>query len=257
MKKKYWILIIALVIALAAAVAVGILLTGGEPEPEGFGVTEPSEGGVPAETGDYKVTFYANDGSVLKIDYVDEGESATPPKQPQMLYGAVFCAWDTDFTEVKGDLEIRPVCEEVKDKTNVLAVEGVYGTTGGTVVVPVRLCGQVCVSGLDMTVSYDPEALELLSVTEDGGVVYNGEKPGKVRLNFASGENAEADVDLCYLEFAVKAQPGALPVTLEVHNIYAFREKLESNVDTMYKPEHTVINGTVFALQGGTVIEES
>ena len=256
MKKKLWILILAAVVLVAAAVLGAMLLLGGDsdkPEQPGQSTagtdTQPADGAT--NPGDYKVTFYANDGSILKIDYVDEGESATPPKQPQMVYGAVFCSWDKDFTQVTGDLEVRPIWEDVSEKANVLAVEGAYGTADGTVVVPVRLCGQVCVAGLDMTIRYDPEALELRSVTEDGGVLYNDQKPGTIRLNYVSGENTEADVDLCYLEFAIKSQPGEQPITLEIHDIYAFQEKMESNVDTMYKPACTVINSKVFVTQGG------
>lgn len=262
MKKKWWILILA-IIAAAALVTVGIILLPdwNAPDSEQPGQSATGEEESPTEgvtrPGDNKVTFYANDGSVLKIDYVDDGEAATPPKQPQMLYGGVFCSWDTEFTQVQNDLQIRPVWEDVREKVNVLAVEGAYGFSGGTVMVPVRLCGQVCVAGLDMTVTYDPEALELLSVTEDGAVIYNDQKPGTIRLNYVSGENTEADVDLCFLEFAIKSQPGEQPITLEIHDIYAFQEKMESNVDTMYRPECTVMNGTVYIMQGGMIIEES
>lgn len=194
----------------------------------------------------YTVSFYSNDGTVLKIDSVNENTSATPPVAPLMTYGTVFKSWDTDFSKVTKDLEVHPVCEEIKGKPNVLAVQGRYAKKDGTVVVPIQLCGNVCVSGLDITVRYDKELLKLKAVTEDKGVIYNDATPGIIKMNYVSAQNTVADVDICNLQFYVNATEGEIPVTIEIAGIYAFED--QDKTDTLFIPESTVIDGKVFVI---------
>ena len=159
----------------------------------------------------------------------------------------VFESWDKDFSEVTKDLEIHPVCEEIKGKPNVLAVQSRYSQQDGTVVVPIQLCGDVCVSGLDVTVRYDKELLSLKAVTEDKGVVFNDATPGIVKLNYVSTQNTVADVDLCYLQFYVNAAESEIPITIEINAIYAFED--ENKTDALNIPESTVIDGKVFVVR--------
>ena len=116
---------------------------------------------------------------------------------------------------------------------------------------PIRLCGDVCVSAFDLTISYDSNALELVSVTEDGAVLYNDEVPGKIRLNYVSTDNTVADVDICFLEFSVKAPSGQIPVNLEMQSIYTYKDSLESENDDLYVPEYSTLNGTIYVLPKG------
>lgn len=201
---------------------------------------------VPDETATYTVTFYSNDGTMLKIDSVKENSFATPPVAPTMTYGVVFKSWDTVFSKVTKDLEIHPVCEEIKGKPNVLAVQSRYSQKGGMVVVPIQLCGDVCVSGLDITVRYDKELLNLKAVTEDKGVIFNDATPGIIKLNYVSTQNTVADVDLCYLQFYVNATEGEVPITIEINGIYAFGD--EGKTDVLFVPESTVIDGKVYVV---------
>lgn len=193
-------------------------------------------------------TFYSNDGCILKTDYVQNGGAAVPPEEPQMSYGMVFQSWDADFSKVTKDIEIHPVCENVTEKTNAFAVISAYGKIGDTVTVPVTLCGQVCVAGFDITITYDPELLELVSVAEDGAVIYNDEMLGKIRLNYVSVENTEADVEICRLQFRIKDGSGSIPVTMELHSIYACNGGLDSEDDSMYVPEAYLVGGNVHVI---------
>lgn len=211
--------------------------------------TEETEHQKPEEDGVYTVTFYSNDGTILKMESVDPHGSVTPPVEPQMAYGSVFVAWDSSFTDVTEDLEVRPLCAEFKGKTNVFTVSGAYGRVGETVVVPVRLCGDVCVSGFDITIRYDAEILKLKSVAEDSAVVYNDETPGVIRLNYVSAENTVADVDVCFLQFEVLGDADFVSVSVEINGIYAFNDSMESQNDSMYIPDVNVIDGKVFVIQ--------
>ena len=239
-----WLAIIIAVIVLVSCVALVFIVdfNKGKSSQETDKVTAVDSG----NTTKYTVTFYSNDGTVLKIDSISENSSATPPVAPSMTYGTVFKSWDTDFSKVTKDLEIHPVCEEIKDKPNVLAVQSRYAKKDGTVVVPIQLCGNVCVSGLDITVRYNKELLNLKTVTEDKGVIFNDATPGIIKLNYVSFQNTIADVDICNLQFYVNATEGAIPITIEIAGIYAFED--QEKTDTLFIPESTVIDGKVFVL---------
>lgn len=207
--------------------------------------TEPA----PTDGGErYTVTFYSDSGTVLKIDEAAENTAAQPPAEPQMTYGMIFREWDTDFTAVTEDLEVRPVCEEVGGRPNVFAVSGAYGSQGSTVMVPVVLCGDVCTAGFDATITYDSRMLELTSLTEDGAVVCNDETPGQLRLNYVSIENTTSDVDVVRLMFRVKAESGTVPVQVTVNEIYACDDTVDSENDSLSARESCVINGQVFVI---------
>lgn len=232
MKYQKWLLIL-----LVAVVVLSMASCKKEPQAENPGVD-----------GKLAATFYSNDGSILKTDYVQKGGTAVPPEEPQMSYGMIFQSWDTDFSKVTKDIEIRPVCENVTEKTNAFAVISAYGKVGDTVTVPVTLCGQVCVAGFDITITYDSEMLELISVAEDGAVLYNDEVPGKIRLNYVSVENTEADVDICRLQFRIKSGSGSIPVTMELHSIYACSNDMDTEDDSMYVPEAYLVGGNIHVI---------
>lgn len=56
----------------------------------------------------FTVNFYGLDGTtVIKTQNVQEGLSARAPATPEPLGDLCFDGWDTDFSEVKGDLEVH------------------------------------------------------------------------------------------------------------------------------------------------------
>lgn len=191
---------------------------------------------------EYKVSFYSDDGTVLKVDAVQKHQSATPPVQPEMSFGTVFVKWDKDFSDITSNVRIHPVTKSVKGESNVFALSGTYGQKGSEVYVPLQLCGDVLVSGFEVTVQYDSQSLELLSVFNvDGGVVYNDTEPGVIRLNYVSIENTTADVDICTFKFMVKAENGDIPISTSVINAYA------NDGDDMRKADYGTIDAAVFA----------
>ena len=194
------------------------------------------------------VTYFGDDGTILKYETLQKGEFTTPPSEPKMSYGKIFRNWDFDFSPVQTSTEINPVCISLPDQTNAFVIPGVYGKTGDTVMVPVLLCGNVCVAGFDITVSYDPEKLEIVSVDEDGAVVYNDETPGQVRINYVSVENTVTDVDVVRMMFCIKSEPGEVEIGITVNGIYACNSGVDSNDDSMYVPESYIQNGAVFVI---------
>lgn len=194
----------------------------------------------------YTVTFYSMDGTVLSSDTVQRGGIAVPPEIPLMPYGQLFLKWDADFSNVKSDLEIHPVCEEFLGKKNVLAVSGAYGCQGEDIRVPLILAGDVELIGLDAKVSFDPQKVELVAVVdEDGDVMYNETQSGEVHFNYVSSSNTTTDVDILTLRFRVLAESGEMPLNLQVES--AYRGIAE---DELEKTDVTCINSVVYMLAG-------
>lgn len=54
----------------------------------------------------YTVTFKDKDGNILKVEDVDEGESATAPVAPAVA-GHSFDGWDVDFDNVTEDIDVN------------------------------------------------------------------------------------------------------------------------------------------------------
>ena len=56
----------------------------------------------------FTVNFYGLDGTtIIRTQNVQEGLSARAPATPEPLGDLCFNGWDTDFSEVKGDLEVK------------------------------------------------------------------------------------------------------------------------------------------------------
>jgi hypothetical protein len=69
-------------------------------------------------TGQYRVRFYDIDGTILKEQFVNEGNDASPPETPNIdpTY-LVFAEWNQDFTNVDRDLEVGAMYDTIDGKT--------------------------------------------------------------------------------------------------------------------------------------------
>lgn len=61
-----------------------------------------------SEQGDYLVTFWDFDGTILKQEYVNHGEDATPPDEPEHQY-LVFDTWNMPYTNITEDTDIGAI----------------------------------------------------------------------------------------------------------------------------------------------------
>ena len=201
--------------------------------------TIPATSAGPTHT----VTFFSDDGTILKIQRVLDGETAEPPVEPQMSYGSIFSHWEENYSQVHDDLEVHPSCKSFLGHTNVLALTGASGRTGEDCFVSLLLCGDVQVSGLDLAVNYDPEALQLQSLyNEDGGVVYNDEIPGQILINYVSARNTVGDVDLCSFKFRMLADSGETPLSIQLNSIYANKD---DSGDVLITPNYELFDAVV------------
>ncbi|MBQ2972774.1 MAG: hypothetical protein IJE19_00315 [Clostridia bacterium] len=200
---------------------------------------------------EYEVSFYSDTGTLLAVEKINRNGTPTPPNNPQIQYGKIFQKWDTDFTNVKKDLDVYPESINFAGKANVFALPGTYGKHGDTVILPLSLCGDVCLSGFDISVSYDSNVLELESVfNEDGAVIYNTESKGVVRINYTSVENTLADVDICSLKFQIIGEVEKTDVAISIESVCA-----NNDDETFFVPETNLINASVYVLpnKGGVL----
>lgn len=189
----------------------------------------------------YSVKFYSDNKELLKIDTVKSGESAIPPVEPELSYGNIFQKWDTDFSAVSKDLEINPEFESVSGKENVFAIAGAYGKKEDVVTTSLTLCGDVSLSGFDITVEYDKDELSLDSVYgNDENVIYNDKEPGKIILNYVSTENTTADVDICSFKFKITGKQETIPITIKVNKVYA------NKGNDLISPSYSVVDSNVY-----------
>lgn len=224
-KKKKNIVLVCIVICIVALIGVAI----------NFGLSKKS----------YEVSFYSDDNTVIKVEEVPRNDSAEPPVTPQLSYGKLFSHWNTDFSKVKGKMDIKPVCEDFTGKPNVFAMSGAYGKKDSSVTVPLQLCGNVCLSGFDITVKFDPDVLELESVfNEDGGIVYNSEREGQIKINYVSTKNTLGDVDICCFKFKIKSdEKKETPIEISASKVCAVKDD-----ENIYNVEYSIINSSVYII---------
>lgn len=204
-------------------------------------------GGAQIEKGkdEFYVNFFSSDGSLLATNIVKKGEKAIPPTAPVMPVGYVFSHWDTDFSNVQQDLEVRAVCVEIPQNGNVLALESAAGYVGETVILPLRLTGDVCLAGVDLTMNYDADCLEFVEMAYEDDLVITNVKPekGAILLNYLGSNNATGEVDLCDCVFRIKQDMETTAVEVVVESAVALDER-----EQFYKPKCETINATVTVL---------
>ncbi len=72
-----------------------------------FGLAAYAVGSIGGKTEGHKVTFLDVDGTELKVEYVKDGGSATPPANPERTY-CTFVEWVGDYTNVTNDVLVMP-----------------------------------------------------------------------------------------------------------------------------------------------------
>ena len=70
-------------------------------------------------TGEFEVRFIDYDGTILKTDYVDSGNAATPPDNPDRTSeGLTFVEWNNSYNNITHDLDVGATYETTDGKTH-------------------------------------------------------------------------------------------------------------------------------------------
>ena len=109
----------------------------------------------------YTVTFVDYDGTVLKIETVEEGQNATAPENPTRN-GYDFIGWDKSFVNVGENITLT-ACYEQKIKNPTFIVDSVTTNAGEKgVAVTITLSNNPGISSIALSVSYDNTMLTLV-----------------------------------------------------------------------------------------------
>lgn len=100
----------------------------------------------------YTVVFKDYDGTVIKTESINYGESATAPDIPQRD-GYVFLNWDKTFENITSDLVV--IAQYTKITKPTVYIQSTQASAGDTVQIPVKIYNNPGVSGMQLNVSYD------------------------------------------------------------------------------------------------------
>lgn len=191
----------------------------------------------------YTVTFVDYDGTILKTETVEEGDSATAPSDPTRD-GYMFIGWDKDYDNINDETTITATYEQ--NITNpTFIVEKVNAEAGQSgVTVTVALKNNPGISSIALSVAYD-DGITLTGFTynssEIGGqsTPYNANvaSPRLVWVNWT--ENVEGDWVFATLIFNVNEHASG------TYNIY-----ISYNADDVYDVDE---NNVTFDIADGNI----
>lgn len=190
----------------------------------------------------YMVTFKDYDGTVLKVETVNHGASATAPDSP-VRSGYVFKSWDQAFNNITSQLIVTALYDELV-VPKIIVNNATVAMNAGTVTVTIELKNNPGISAMQFTVAYDT-VLTLKSVTFDPafGAYVTAPTPyqNPQSVTFisplaevsASGIFATLTFDIASVSEQTKAD---ISLTLDTDNTY------DENFDEV---EFIIVNGVV------------
>ena len=146
--KKHIVFVVCVFLAMV------LLLTScGKTEYEPFETLQSSEDD--SSNGDFlihTVNFLDEDGTVLKMDSVENGSSATAPATPKGT-GKTFLGWDRAFDCVEKDLTVSALYTDASDPTVIVVNQ--IASAKQTIKLPIVIVNNPGIAGAKLTVRYD------------------------------------------------------------------------------------------------------
>ncbi|MCR5837852.1 MAG: Ig-like domain-containing protein [Lachnospiraceae bacterium] len=116
------------------------------------------------ETSKYTVTFKDYDGTVLKTEQVEEGQSATAPTNPVRSDGFIFIGWDKTFNNVISNLEV--IAQYRQESGMVMSATQVETQSGSkSIRIALLINDNPGIMGMTLAVKYNQKYLTLKSAT--------------------------------------------------------------------------------------------
>ena len=170
----------------------------------------------------YTVTFQDHDGTVLKVETVESGSSATAPEDP-VREGYTFTGWDAAFDQVICDLTVTAQYQIANEFT--LTMDSATVKAGDTQVeLTISIVNNPGVIGLVAKLEYDDSVLTITKAEKgEAFEELSYQKPSKFangcNLIFYAAETTEVldgEAFTLLLDVAEDAQPGTYPIRLIV-----------------------------------------
>lgn len=112
----------------------------------------------------YTVTFIDYDGSVLKTEIVESGNSATPPENPARE-GYTFVGWDNEYTNIISDLTVKAMYEETKYTEPTIEISNVTANKGDTVKITLKMFNNPGLIGITLSLKFDDSVMALMEIS--------------------------------------------------------------------------------------------
>ena len=180
----------------------------------------------------HTVTFKDYDGTIIKTELVDSGESVSPPANPTRA-GSIFTGWDKSINNITKDTVITAKYVQLSGPTFI--VERVNAQAGAqNIPVTISLTNNPGISSIGMYVKYDP-SLTLTSIEYNSNLGGQAVLPQKysspAKLTWVSPfDNTTGDKIFVTLYFNVsEAATGELPVEIS-YNADDVYDMTENNI---------------------------
>lgn len=202
----------------------------------------------PAETGGSvcTVTFVDENGSLLEEQQVPAGGYAVPPALESVNDAVVFRQWNNRLYDVTRSVELAPVYQDLQGEKNVFWLDSQYAQLGEEVQTDLWLGGQVCLSGMELAVTYDPEVLEDFRCDVTGSPFTVAEsKKGIITLRLEAEENLTEGISVARISFTVaddRADVARTTVRIEMKDPEMIRSGAVAGTDS------NAVHGDIYIL---------
>lgn len=152
----------------------------------------------------YTVEFTGSQGAVLSQQQVTAGSCAIPPKLQQDNDAIVFRGWSKHLYNIQKDMTVTPVYKDLRQATNAFYMDSAYALPGEEMEMTLWLGGNVRLSGIELTLSYDKDVLQNFRCEAEGSpfrIVATGEDSVTLRLD--AGDNLTEATAVATVRFTV------------------------------------------------------
>lgn len=190
----------------------------------------------------HRVTFFREDGSILEEKTVAHGESVMPPVLTSGKDAVVFRGWTINLSSITRDTEARPLFQDLTNEKNVFYMDTRYEESGQDIMVELKLGGRVNLSGIKLTLTYDPEVLKLLeSESALDGVEVSKTEDGILEIIIDSEENLTEPTQVLCMKYHVEDVDFILAY-LDV----SMKEPRRMDGGAMVGTDSTAVNGKIY-----------
>ena len=167
----------------------------------------------------FTVVFQGSQGTELARQQVTAGSSAIPPELTQNGDGIVFRGWSKHLYNIQKDTQVTPVYEDLRLSANAFYMDAAYALPGEDVTMTLWLSGNVRLSGIELTLSYDKDVLRNFRCDVEGSpfrIVSTTED--SVTLRLESPDNLTEAMAAATIHFTVsKDRADVARTTIQIH----------------------------------------
>ncbi len=186
------------------------------------------------ETVYHTVRFLDSDGTLIEEKQVAHGDAAIPPEMESTADGIVFDGWSKMLYSVGDSADVQPIYRDMREEKNTLYLDAAYGQLGETINAKIWLGGQVCLSGMELTIVYDPEVLEAFTCDPSSPFEVTETSEGSIKLRMAESENCTEAFCVANISYKISDNSSNIAKTkirLEMKNPKVIRDGGEHGTD--------------------------